>query len=45
MEMENIPKQYDISYKTFFSHPIMVESLLMDFVEKPFVRELDFSTL
>lgn len=45
MEMENIPKQYDISYKTFFSHPVMVESLLMDFVEKAFVRELDFSTL
>ncbi len=45
MEMGNIPKQYDLSYKTFFSHPIMVESLLMDFVEEAFVRELDFSTL
>ncbi len=35
----------DSSYKSLFSHPEMVESLIRDFVPEDWVQELDFSTL
>ena len=36
---------HDAAYKRFFSDPLMVESLLRDFVPEHFVDDLDFSTL
>ena len=36
---------HDAAYKRFFSDPLMVESLLRDFVPERFVDDLDFSTL
>ena len=36
---------HDAAYKRFFSDPLMVESLLRDFVLEQFVDDLDFSTL
>ncbi|NCD25932.1 MAG: transposase, partial [Deltaproteobacteria bacterium] len=36
---------HDGSYKSLFSHPEMVESLIRDFVPEDWVRGLDFSTL
>ena len=36
---------HDTGYKSFFSNPEMVESLLRDFVPEEFVTELDFTTL
>ncbi len=45
MVQESIPKLYDLAYKSFFHHPIMVVSLFEEFVNKDFVSTLDFSTL
>lgn len=43
MSSEHLP--HDPAYKQFFSDPIMVESLLRDFVSEDFINDLDFSTL
>jgi predicted transposase YdaD len=37
--------QHDESYKKFFSHPQMVQDLLCGFIDAPWVKQLDFSTL
>lgn len=37
--------KHDESYKKFFKHPEMVEDLLLGFVDAPWVKEVDFSTL
>ena len=36
---------HDAAYKTFFSDPAMVKSLLLDFAPEEFVRHFDFQTL
>lgn len=36
---------HDAIYKTLFSYPEIVKSLLLDFVPEDFVRKFDFSTL
>ena len=41
----SIADDHDRRYKYLFSHPGFVEGLLTSFVDEPFVRELDFSTL
>ncbi len=43
MKQERLP--HDAAYKTLFSDPEMVASLLRDFVKEDFVRELDLATL
>ena len=40
-----IADNHDRRYKYLFSHPGFVERLLTSFVDEPFVKELDFSTL
>ncbi len=37
--------QHADSYLLFFSHPLLVESLLRDFVPGTWVHDLDFSSL
>jgi hypothetical protein len=37
--------KHDESYKQFFSHPQMVEDLLRGFINAPWVKQLNFSTL
>ncbi|TVQ22731.1 MAG: hypothetical protein EA382_11495, partial [Spirochaetaceae bacterium] len=44
MEID-IADNHDRRYKYLFSHPGFVERLLTSFVDEPFVKELDFSTL
>ena len=36
---------HDHRYKTIFSDPVMVESLVREFTPKEFVADLDFSSL
>ena len=36
---------HDEGYKLLFSHPRMVEDLLLGFVQEEWVERLDFSTL
>ena len=43
--MTSVRFPHDTAYKQFFSNPVMVESLLRDFVPEGFISELDFSTL
>lgn len=43
MASDNFP--HDAAYKTFFSNPDMVKSLLLDFVPEDFIRDFDFDTL
>ena len=45
MAEAHIADDHDRRYKYLFSHPDFVERLLTSFVNQPFVRELDFSTL
>ncbi len=42
---DRIADDHDRRYKYLFSHPGFVERLLTSFVDEPFVKELDFSTL
>lgn len=37
--------QQDLSYRSLFSYPRMVEELVRGFVEEPWVEKLDFTTL
>ena len=37
--------EHDNSYKLLFSHPEMVRDLLVGFVEKPWIEQLDLTTL
>lgn len=37
--------QHDLSYRSLFSFPRMVKELVCEFVEEPWVEDLDFSTL
>jgi predicted transposase/invertase (TIGR01784 family) len=37
--------QHDLSYRSLFSHPRLVEELVRGFVEEPWVEKLDFKTL
>jgi hypothetical protein len=41
----NSSPPHDGSYKSLFSHPEMVESLIRDFVPEDWVHEVDFTTL
>ena len=43
--MEKTHTPHDAAYKRFFSDPLMMESLLRDFVPEHFVDDLDFSTV
>ena len=43
MMQERFP--HDAAYKTFFSDPEMVASLVRNFVPEPFVADMDFGTL
>ena len=43
--MDKMRKPSDLSYKNFFSYPIMVMALFQEYVLKPLVGILDFSTL
>ena len=40
-----IADDHDRRYKYLFSHPGFVERLFTSFVDEPFVKQLDFSTL
>ena len=35
----------DEAYKKFFSNPVMLKSLLLDFVPEEFIRDFNFNTL
>lgn len=37
--------QHDLGYRSLFSYPRMVEELVREFVEEPWVDKLDFTTL
>lgn len=37
--------QHDLSYRSLFSHPRLVEELVRGFVKEPWVSKLDFKTL
>ncbi len=37
--------QHDVSYRTLFSHPHLVESLIRGFLPREWIQGLDFSTL
>lgn len=37
--------RHDLSYRSLFSYPRMVEELVREFVKEPWVRKLDFKTL
>jgi len=37
--------EYDTSYRAIFSHPEIVKELLQEFVQEPWVNDIDFSTL
>ncbi len=37
--------QHDVSYRTLFSHPHLVESLIRGFLPPEWIQGLDFSTL
>jgi predicted transposase/invertase (TIGR01784 family) len=37
--------QHDLGYRSLFSHPRLVEELVCEFVEEPWVVKLDFKTL
>lgn len=43
MSSDNFP--HDAAYKTFFSNPDMVKSLIKDFIPEEFVASFDFATL
>ena len=36
---------HDLGYKELFSHPELIRELLESFVDLPFVKELDYSSL
>ncbi len=44
-QKERLLGQHDLSYRSLFSHPRLVEELVRGFVNEPWVDKLDFTTL
>ena len=45
MVSQPMPNDHDGRYKRLFSHPGFVSRLLESFVDEPFLRQVDLSTL